>query len=254
MDWMGLKMGDKNRFGLDRYVPQDIRREIRSRCGFGCVICGLAYYDYEHFDPNFADAKEHNPAGMTLLCMQCNQKRARGTLSADTVARANSSPKCKQQGYASETFDFGLEPLTVILGGLNFIGCETLVEVSGKELLAIRPPINQGEPFRLSGQFSSENGKITLKIEDNEFSVYEENWDVEVSGTRITFRRSLGDIALRIRLVPPTSLVIEKMDMSLAGFHVKASDTELKTSSDGINWSNFTGVNVSNSRIGIRFR
>jgi hypothetical protein len=244
-------MGEKNRFGLERYVRQEIRREIRTRCGFGCVICGLAYYDYEHFNPDFADAKEHSPSGMTLLCMQCNQKRARGTLSADTVAKANSTPKCKQQGYASETFDFGPEPITVILGGIDFTGCETLIEVRGVPLLAIRPPVEQGAPFRLSGQFSNENGEITLKIEDNEFNVYGENWDVEAVGATITFRRALGDIALRIRLIPPKAIVVERLDMRLADFHVKASETEFKFSGDGVNWSNLSGSSVAHCRVGI---
>lgn len=246
-------MAKQNQHGLDRYVPMKIRRELRERCGFGCVICGLAYYDYEHFDPDFSDAKHHNSNGMTLLCMRCNQKRARGTLSVDTVRRANSAPKCKLQGFASESLDFGPEPLKVIIGGINFIGCETLIRVGGEDLLAIRPPIEPGLPFRLSGQFSNEKGEITLKIEDNEFRVYEENWDVEVSGPKITFRRGLGDIALRIRLMPPTAIAVERMDMRLAGSHVKVSESEFIFSSDGINWSEISGMNLSHCRVGINF-
>ena len=86
-------MGEKNKYGLGRYIESDTRRLIRKRCGFGCVICGIGFFDYEHFDPDFAEAKEHNPEGMTLLCMQCNQKRRRGTLSASTVKRHNEFPK-----------------------------------------------------------------------------------------------------------------------------------------------------------------
>ena len=253
--WIGLgvKMGEKNRFGLDRYVPQEVRREIRSRCGFGCVICGLAYYDYEHFDPAFADAKEHNPNGMTLLCMQCNQKRARGTLSVDTVARANASPRCKQQGYASESFDFGPDPIKVILGGINFTGCETLIRVAGADLLAIRPPLESGSPFRMSGTFSNEKGEITLRIDDNVFSVHEENWDVEVSGTKITFRRALGDVALRIRLMPPSAIAIERMDMKMGGYHFKATEYDFKYSGDGVFWSDLSLMDVEFCEVGMEF-
>lgn len=67
-------MAEKNKYGLSRYVPSDVRRIVRQRCGFGCVICGLSLYDYEHFAPYFKDAKSHDPDGITLLCMQSNQK------------------------------------------------------------------------------------------------------------------------------------------------------------------------------------
>jgi hypothetical protein len=51
----------KNRFGLTRDVPADIARIIRKECGFGCLICGDGFYDYEHIDPTFNNAREHDP-------------------------------------------------------------------------------------------------------------------------------------------------------------------------------------------------
>ncbi|MXF04188.1 hypothetical protein FQ041_25950, partial [Escherichia coli] len=74
-------MDNINKHGLSRRIPETIKRQIRQRCGFGCVICGFGFYDYEHFKPDFVDAKIHDPNGMTLLCSQRNQKRARGRLS-----------------------------------------------------------------------------------------------------------------------------------------------------------------------------
>ena len=70
------------KYWLIRTVLADVKRAIRQRCGFSYVVCGLGFYDYEHFDPDFQDATEHNPRGMTLLCSQCNQKRARSQLPA----------------------------------------------------------------------------------------------------------------------------------------------------------------------------
>lgn len=66
---------EKNQYGLSKHRPSSVEEEIRQRCGFGCVICGLCFYDYEHFNPDFKDARIHDPRGMTLLCMQCNQKK-----------------------------------------------------------------------------------------------------------------------------------------------------------------------------------
>jgi magnesium chelatase family protein len=47
-----------NKHGLSRTIPAEIRREIRQRSKFGCVICRNAIYTYEHIDPTFVNAKE----------------------------------------------------------------------------------------------------------------------------------------------------------------------------------------------------
>lgn len=234
-------------------MPQAVRREIRSRCGFGCVICGLAYYDYEHFDPDFKDAREHDPSGMTLLCMQCNHKRARGTLSAETVALANKAPKCRQQGFASELFDFSSGPIEVKFAGVNFYNCNTLIRVSGIDLLSFKAPEYPGTPMLLSGYFSDITGATTLKIVDNVWSAGEENWDVEVQGPRITFRRAPGDIALQIRVAPPHSLAIEIIDMEFEGYHLRGNEQDLAYSQDGTHWSTLTAVSISDCDVGISF-
>ncbi|WP_082061111.1 hypothetical protein [Pseudomonas sp. MRSN 12121] len=244
-------MAERNQYGLGRYVPQDVRREVRRRCGFGCVKCGLAYYDYEHFDPDFKDAKEHNPNGMTLLCMQCNQKRARGTLSAATVARANENPKCKQQGFASELFDFGPEPIEVKFAGVSFINCKVLVQVRGVDMLSVSPPEEPGAPFLLSGFLADATGATTLKIVDNVWSAGDSNWDVEVVGPLITIRRGPGDIALQVRAIPPHAISIERIDMQFEGYFLQGDEDSLRISMDGKSLHTCSTVAMRDCGVGI---
>lgn len=146
-------MSDRNRFGLSRTIPSSVRREVRQRCGYGCVRCGLALYDYEHFDPEFKDADAHVANGITLLCMQCNQKKRRGMLSAESVRGANLAPRCLQQGYASEIFDFGPNSLTVAFAGVTFTDTPKLIVVNDIPILAVKPPEAPHQPFLLSGFF-----------------------------------------------------------------------------------------------------
>jgi hypothetical protein len=185
--------------------------------------------------------------------MQCNQKRARGTLSAQTVALANKAPKCKQQGFASELFDFSPDPIEVKFAGVSFYNCSTLIRVSGVDLLSFKAPEEPGTPVLLSGYFSDITGATTLKIVDNVWSAGEENWDVEVQGPRITFRRAPGDIALQILVAPPHSLVIESIDMEFEGYYLKGSEHTLAYSQDGISWSTLTAVSISDCNVGIAF-
>ncbi|WP_409498656.1 hypothetical protein [Pseudomonas fragi] len=244
-------MAERNQHGLGRYVPQSIKREIRRRCGFGCVICGLAYYDYEHFDPDFKDAKAHLAEGMTLLCMQCNQKRARGTLSALTVTRANANPKCKQLGFASELFDFGPDPIEVKIAGVSFTDCNVLLRVRGEDILSFKPPEEPGGPVLLSGCLTDVTGSTTLKIVDNVWSAGEDNWDVEVVGPRITIRRDVGDIALQVRVCPPHALAIEIIDMEVHGCFIRGGEEIFSYSFDGVDWASICGVSVAGYHVGI---
>jgi hypothetical protein len=191
------------------------------------VICGLAYYDYEHFDPDFKDAKVHLPSGITLLCMQCNQKRARRTLSASTVSIANKNPKCKQQGFASEIFDLGSEPLDIKFAGSHYIGCKVLIHIHGVDVLSVRPPEENGGPMLMSGAFADSTGSVTLRITDNVFSVGGDSWDVEVVGPLITVRRGPAHIVLQIRVNPPHGITVERIDMEVEGILLKGNADQL---------------------------
>lgn len=240
-----------NRYGLPRAIPESVKREVRQRCGFGCVICGLGFYEYEHFDPDFAYAKEHMPRGMTPLCSQCNRKRARGRLSAETVSRWNAHPKCREQGFANEWFDFGVEPIEVLFAGVSFYECQHLVVIDDVPLLGVLPPAAVGQPVQLSGRFADRYGRTSLKIERNEWRAATHNWDVECVGPRITVRKGRGDIASMLRMDPPHRLVVERLDMYLHGVCLVGDEKTLTFSMNGRGWTKFNACSMQHCHIGI---
>ncbi|ELK1314678.1 hypothetical protein QI814_003636 [Escherichia coli] len=244
-------MGTINKHGLSRTIPPSVKREVRQRCGFGCVICGFGFYDYEHFDPDFVDATEHNPAGMTLLCSQCNQKRARGRLSAHTVAVANANPKCLQQGFANEMFDFHSEPIDIQFAGVTFYGCKHLIAINDRPILSVQPALGENSPVLLSGVFSDPAGRETLIISENEWSVDAGYWDVECIGPRITIRSSPGQIVLVLKMNSPTGIVVERFDMLFEGVRLRGDQEALLVCFDGENWNKYSCANIRNSNIGI---
>lgn len=244
-------MANTNDHGLPRTIPEGVKREIRQRCGFGCVICGLGFYDYEHFAPDFVDATEHNPAGMTLLCPRCNQNRARGRLSRETVAEANQNPVCIRNGHANEMFDFHSDPIAVVFAGVTFYDCAHLIMVNGRSLLSVRPPQEVSSPMLLSGVFCDSVGRDALVIKDNEWSVSTGNWDVECVGPRITIRSGPGDIVLVLKLNPPHGIIVERIDMLFEGVRFRGNDQTLEICMDGIHWQRWCGCSVSHCRVGI---
>ncbi|MDC7102434.1 hypothetical protein N6O11_21820 [Escherichia coli] len=244
-------MDNINKHGLSRRIPETIKRQIRQRCGFGCVICGFGFYDYEHFKPDFVDAKVHDPNGMTLLCSQCNQKRARGRLSAQTVEIADRNPKCLQAGFANEMFDFHNEPITVKFAGVTFHNCQNLIVVNEQPILSVTPsPIPHG-PMLLSGIFCNSIGKETLLIDENEWKAKSDNWDVECTGPRITIRRGPGEFALVLKMEPPTGLIVERLDMLYEGVRMKGDKDLLEVSINGGPLHRWQSCSMSNCHTGL---
>lgn len=245
-------MSERNRFGLGRTIPAEVKRRVRKRCGFGCVRCGLGFYDYEHFAPDFKVATKHDENGITLLCMQCNQKRARGLLSAETVAQANASPRCLQQGFAREEWGFGHDPITVVFAGSTFTDVTNVVVINDYPLMSILPPEDGSNFYRLSGIFSDRYGQTTLRIEENQWFAGAENWDVECAGPRITVRSGPRDIALVLRSDPPRRIIVEKLNMEFEGVMLDGSEDALRISFDhGATWSKISAANITGSRNGI---
>jgi hypothetical protein len=167
----------KNQYGLSRHIPEPIKRIIRQRCGFGCVICGNGFYTYEHFEPEFRYAKLHNPSGMTLLCWEHQMKKKNGWISKDDVVRANKNPKCNQKGFAKHLFNLGNVSPKILFAGVTFQDCDVLIKVNNSPILSISKPetLLIPSPYRLSGLFRDPQGKLALKIDKNELFVYSDN-------------------------------------------------------------------------------
>lgn len=240
-----------NIHGLPRAIPSDVKRVVRQRCGFGCVICGFGFYDYEHFAPDFVDAHEHNPDGMTLLCPNCNQKRARNRLSRESVAIANQNPACIRKGYANEMFDFHSDPITIKLGGLTFYNCEHLIKVNGRSILSVLPPREVGSPVLLSGIFCDSLGRTALTIKENEWSASIGNWDVECVGPRITIRSAPRNIVLSLKMEPPHGIIIDRIEMLFDGVRFRGGEDKIELSMDGKSWHTYSGVSMSHSEVAI---
>jgi len=209
-----------NREGLSRTIPDPVAREIRQRCGFGCVVCGLALYHYHHFDPPFSEARTHDPAGITLLCGSCHDAETRGHLSSETIRRSAANPMTFQRGYARAAFDLGRNRPAVKFGGTLFEGMETLLEVDSEPILAVRPAEEANAPYRLSGLFTSASGVKLFRIEDNEWRGDLTAWDIQVEGGTITVRAGERRIALVLEVRPPHLITVAQIDMLHRGTHI----------------------------------
>lgn len=248
-----------NAHGLSRYIREDIKRTVRQRCGFGCVVCGCAVYQYEHILPEFSEALSHNAESITLLCGGCHDRGTRGLLAKKTVIEANENPKCMSLGFSFGAFDAGIDYPQVLLGTLRATRTRVLLQLLGDPVLSVAPPEVGGGPFLLSAFFCDRKGIPILHIVNNEWRVPTTNWDVELAGQRITIRHASRQIILQIRTEPRKRLVIEKLEMSHKGVQVSCREgkhlsvittfgTELYAQAAEVTDCSF-GINVTESRM-----
>jgi hypothetical protein len=199
----------RNRLGLSRNIPKEIKRRVRRRCGYGCVICGSALITYEHFDPPFRDAGTHKPEGITLLCGTHQLQSSKGLLSKETISEWNSNPICRRQGYASQMLDFGATRPIILIGSTNFTECGIGIAVNRRWLFQVKPPEPNSMRWRLSATFLSADGTIVCEIQDNELTIPAVGFEIEQIGQTVTVRNE-ADVILDFSIQPPNLIVINQ--------------------------------------------
>ncbi len=222
-------MAGQNKHGLSRYIPEPIRREIRSRSKFGCVICRRAVYVYEHIDPLFKDAQSHDPDHMCLLCAHCHDKVTRGLVSKSTVAESYASVQSSDKIVRPfDEFDLNSKNITVSLGSSIFHGAKTLIELDGITVLAIEPPEDNAAFPTLSGYFTDQDGTELLRIDRNVWQGPTDAWDVVIEGREIVVRTRSGTLALKLIVDPPSHIAVEVLDMRVGTSHLVLTGDSLR--------------------------
>lgn len=215
-----------------RNIPLPMQREIRRRCGFGCVICGLPLYEYEHM-MEWATVQRHEADEITLLCTMHHTEKTKGLLPKDVVAKANKNPFNLQKGV-SKPYD------------LHFSGRQAEIEIGGNSFkfersdadarmaaividdLALMEFKLQDEHLLLSLiAFNSQNAVI-LEITDNALTYQANNWDIQFTGTTITIREGLGDILYEIKFSPPQKIAITRGLIHCNGATLEVTQESLK--------------------------
>jgi len=209
----------KNKYGLKRYIPADIRTKIRKDAGFGCVICGCALVDYEHIEPEFHQAKEHNPEKMTLLCISCHGRVTRKIISKAAVWEAKETPKALQAGYVHDLMFTNTEDMEIKIGNSSSKNTKIVLTMNGKPVIWFEPPIENGEPYKLCAIFYGDDGKPISYVNRNQFIAFSSNQDVKSESTKL-FITSNGINCLTIdrkggEILHITKIQIKYLDASV---------------------------------------
>jgi hypothetical protein len=194
-----------------RNIPADIRRAVRQRCGFGCVICGVPLFEYEH-KLGWAAIQRHAADEITLLCDRHHREKTAGLLPQADVESADVDPFNRRAG-ASAPY------------ALHYAGSECQVQVGGNlvvastsgDVVAIMIDANPLIGFRFEDGhyllncvlFGACNEPL-VRIKDSELVYSTEPWDIEWIGTRLTIPAAARKIFVEIRFEPPNLVVFER--------------------------------------------
>lgn len=211
-----------NAHGLARPIPEQVKREVRQACGFGCCICGKAFYHYDHYDPEFENAKTHEASGITLLCAEHHDRKTRGTLSKETVINAAKNPYCKNGQHSFGPIEFQDKDPVIQIGSTKFNNPVNIISIDGVPILSIKPPQEEGGPFLLS--FTTSDSKNSCQIIDNEWRGTETMWDITTVGTSIIVTDKTGKKILDVTNIPLKGFTINNIDIDFKGYNIRMVD------------------------------
>lgn len=232
-DRVNSRMSDSN-----RDIPDPIKREVRQRCGFGCVLCGDPIYEYEHI-VDFAIVNEHKASNITLLCPKHHSKKTRKLLTRQQVVRANARPHNWTAGkkwtsrFALE-YDFGLPAFEI---GSNVFQPADEEQTFMPILFDMIPPIIfekiEGQ-LALTMQVFNQAGRLALFIRRNELVLSLGQWDIEWEADTLTLRTGPRDILIKLEFQVPSKVRLLSGRFFLNGASVSLTKGKLRIDENNV--------------------
>jgi hypothetical protein len=206
-------------------IPDPVLREVRQRCGFGCIICGLPLYEYHHIDEN----RENNvAANITLLCDRHHKEATNRLLAPEQVADANKQPYNLQHGTSSPYgLHFQGKSFHCVVGGNTFSSRlrdhenatqAIAISIDDTDLLWFR--IDHSGNLFLTANIFDENNLPLLVIRENELMYRPATWDVEFKGRKLTLREAARKILFEIEFKPPQEVAVERARLLCNGIEI----------------------------------
>lgn len=236
-------------------IPSRIKRKVRQRCGFGCVICGLPIYDYDHL-PGYANVKRHRAEEITLLCQVHHGMKTKGLLADAQVEAANLAPFNLRSDTTS--------PLRLFFDGAvpEIVLAEQLFTCSDRRRPTVMAPfvINRQIPFAFTldanglllnlDARNSKNERVLL-IRESELVLSRTAWDASIVGSTLSIWNEPRDISLELEFIPPKRIVIRRYRISIDGKVVVIDPEKIQLKGDSIPTINVSGNGTISANVGL---
>lgn len=202
-------------------ISHPMKRRIRQRCFFGCVMCGSPIFDYEHMT-GYAQTG-HIEEDITLLCPAHHREKTSGRLPSEVVRAANSSPYNKNRLLSSgHGLYFPGKDFDLDLGNLRIHWDEVLtkgvaVAIDGDPYIGVS--FVEGQVlFNLD--LRDCNNRTLIKVSNGVLRCCPSAWDIIFEGRQLSIRSGSGSIVFEMELLPPNRIAIRRADMWLNGVNL----------------------------------
>lgn len=229
-------------------IPEDVKRTVRQECYFGCAICGMPFFEYDHIE-EYSLVKEHAVANLVLLCPNHHAAKTTGKLSVERLVEARANPANADRGHSKH--GFSLEPTRVVevFLGSNSVECSfpdgngvhQAIWINGKNFFLIH---SDNYWLTVSILLTDGVGTPILIIDKGEIVISTRVWDYSYEGRTVRVRHGLGQILLQMEL-SDSAVKIQRgafLDRTMDGFLVE--DDQLSTIFAGNVITEFVGVRV----------
>jgi trigger factor len=235
-----------------RNIPLPIQREVRQRCGFGCVICGLPLYEYDHI-LGWANVRRHIADEITLLCDQHHREKGAGLLPNEIIMEASQNPHNLKTGVSKPyNLHYSGSECEIVIGGNTFkttdSGHGTVllpVSVDGTPLLAF--VLGDGHLLLDLNIFDEFNQPVLL-IKNNQLIQSVASWDIKLTGTNLLVREAERKILVDISFEPPHRISINRGRFLKNGVEILIRPNQVIIANNG---ATFSGIAATNWPAGI---
>lgn len=200
-------------------IPEAMKRDVRKRCGFGCVFCGLPIYEFEHIEP-WVNVQEHRVENLVLLCPNHHAEFTRKQRSKDDIQQAAEKPFNLTAGSLHHIFHENKPPVEVLLGTNRFINVPRILIVDRIPIIGVENLVDDGSEVGVSAVIYSREKTEILRIGRNEWFASSTQWDIETVGPRLIIRSQTGSTLLQIRVDPPSQITFERGNLYFQGWEL----------------------------------
>ena len=227
-----------------RDIPAAVQRQVRQECHFGCVICGMPVFEYDHIE-NFAYGGTHEPANLALLCPNHHRDKTSGRLSRERVAEARKKPFNAGQG---QTAAYGIQASAnlEVWFGSNYASDpgrspeRHVVLINGHPFLTIH---REGDAFTYSTNVTDEHGQLLISIDHGVLTVATHIWDYRYEGRTVSIRSQAGEILFEAEIT-------DELVRIRRGTFVDRFETGLLVKPDGGAVITMSGLHIGEVREG----
>ena len=239
-----------------RYIPAEIRREVRRRCGFGCIICGMPVYEYHHII-DWAIVKEHTKENITLLCPNHHANVTAKLISQQQVEQFNRNPKNIGAGKSGVLPIYYEGAECTVTMGTNFFTSRL-----NNDIDFLCPLMVDGVPLI---KFTLQDGHILLdllicdssntkllEVQENALIYYLPVWDAHFTANTLTIRDKEKKYGLSVTFKPPSIVKINSGLIFFNGIKIDISKHKFVLTGDNNTIVDFGGNKTFGLHFGIQ--